>query len=60
MQQIINILLCMSTVIFSCGQTKNPPAEKDNTISGQPSAELINTEGNTIDTRFNLQQNRSR
>ena len=60
MQQIINILLCMSTVIFSCGQTKNSPGEIDNNLSRLPTAELINTEGNTIDTRFNLPDGYSR
>lgn len=60
MQQIIIILLCMSTVFFSCGQTKNPPGEIDNNLSRLPTAELINREGNTIDTRFNLPDGYSR
>ena len=54
MKKTITILLCISTVVSSCGQTANRTGDKDIEDPGITSAGYINSEGNTISTRFNL------
>lgn len=67
MKQAIFFLLCIISVVFSCGQTGNPAGERDDNVSGFPQAgekeninpdltltDFLNRERNTIDTRFNL------
>ncbi len=54
MKKTIAILLSISTVVSSCGQTGNKTGDKDIEDKSFSSEEYINREGNTISARFNL------